>query len=88
MIAHELLVRVLERTSTDYLDEQFGPDTSLAEIADHILFSRDEEVLNAAADDYEAATRERHPGAIYGAIRRIQAAKVGAMLRARALPRR
>lgn len=84
MTARELLLEALRHTSTDYLDAHFGHDTSLDDIATHILTSRDEETLNSAADDYEAATREQHPGAIYGAIRRIRAYKVGAFLRVRA----
>lgn len=84
MTARELLIKVLQQTSTDYLDERFGFDADLGAIADEILTSRDEETLNSAADDYEALTRERNPGAIFGAIQRIRAYKVGAYLRARA----
>lgn len=84
MTARELLLAVLQRTPPNDLRPWFETGTPLEEIADHILTSRDEETLNSAADDYEAATRERYPGAIYGAIRRIRAYKVGAFLRARA----
>lgn len=38
-------------------------------------------ILRKAADDYERAEAERHPGAIHGAIRRIRAYKVGSRLR-------
>jgi hypothetical protein len=84
MTARELLLAALRQTPTGYLRHYFGDDATLEQIADHILASRDEETLNSAADDYEAATREQYPGAIYGAIRRMRAYKVGAFLRARA----
>jgi hypothetical protein len=84
MTAREKLVAVLEQAPLGDLWPLFEPGTSIEEIADRILTSRDEETLNSAADDYEAATREQYPGAIYGAIRRIRAYKVGAYLRARA----
>lgn len=83
MTARELLVAVLQRTPPGDLSPHFEPGTPVEEIADYILLSRDEETLNSAADDYEAATREQYPGPIYGAIRRIRAYKVGAFLRAR-----
>jgi hypothetical protein len=84
MTARELLIAVLQQTSTDFLDARFEFDAELGDIADEILTSRDEETLNSAADDYEALVREQHPGVIYGAICRIRAYKVGAFLRARA----
>ena len=84
MTARELLLDVLQQTPTGYLRYRFGPDATPEQVTGYILTSRDEETLNSAADDYEAATRERYPGAIYGAIRRIRAYKVGAFLRARA----
>ena len=84
MTARELLLAVLEKNPPGDLWPLFETGTSPEDIADHILTSRDEEALNSAADDYEAATREQYPGAIYGAIRRIRAYKVGAYLRARA----
>lgn len=84
MTARELLLTVLRQTPTGALNHYFGDDATPEQIADRILTSRDEETLNAAADDYEAATREQYPGFIYGAIRRIRAYKVGAFLRARA----
>jgi hypothetical protein len=82
--ARELLIAVLEQTPLGDLWPLFETGTPIEEIADRILTSRDEETLNSAADDYEAATREQYPGAIYGAIRRTRAYKVGAFLRARA----
>lgn len=84
MTARELLILVLQQTDRDFLDQHFEFDAEPGDIADEILSSRDEETLNSAADDYEAATREQYPGVIYGAIRRIRAYKVGAFLRARA----
>lgn len=84
MTARELLVAVLQQTSSDFLDDRFGHDAELDDIADRILCSRDEETLNSAADDYEARESEQYPGPVYGAIRRIRAYKVGAYLRARA----
>lgn len=84
MTARELLISVLQHTSTDFLDDRFGYDTELSDIADEILTSRDEETLHRAADTYEASEAEKYPGAIYGAIRRIRAYKVGAFLRAMA----
>lgn len=83
MTAHELLLSVLRKTDLASLRHRW-PDHTIEQIADDILTSRDEETLNSAADDYEAATREQHPGVIYGAIRRTRAYKVGAYLRARA----
>lgn len=83
MTARELLLTVLRKTDRASLAHRW-PDHTIEQIADDILASRDEETLNSAADDYEAATREQYPGAIYGAIRRIRAYKVGAFLRARA----
>ncbi len=83
MTARELLIAVLQQTSTDFLDDRFGYDAELGDIADNILTSRDEETLNSAADDYEAREAEQYPGVIYGAIRRIRAYKVGAYLRDR-----
>lgn len=82
--ARDLLIEVLLNTPRGYLDHTFGEDAGLDQIADHILTSRDEETLNAAADDYEDLIREQNPGVILGAIRRIRAYKVGAFLRARA----
>lgn len=84
MTARELLLAVLRQNPPSNLRPFFATDTPIEEIADHILTSRDEETLNSAADDYEAATREHYPGAIYGSIRRTRAYKVGAFLRARA----
>lgn len=84
MTARELLLLVLSQNPPGDLWPQFETGTSIQDIADHILTSRDEETLNSAADDYEAATREQYPGPIYGAIRRIRAYKVGTFLRARA----
>lgn len=84
MTSRELLIAVLEQTPLGDLWPLFQPGTSMQEIADTILTSRDEETLNSAADDYEAATREQYPGPIYGAIRRMRANEVGAFLRARA----
>jgi hypothetical protein len=83
MTARELLLTILRKTDRASLAHRW-PDATIEQIADDILASRDEETLNSAADDYEAATREQYPGAIYGAIRRIRAYKVGAFLRARA----
>lgn len=83
MTARELLISVLRKTDPDTLSHRW-PDHTIEQIADDILASRDEETLNSAADDYEAATREQYPGVIYGALRRIRAYKVGAYLRARA----
>lgn len=84
MTARELLIAVLEKNPPRDLWPLFETGTSIEDIADTILTSRDEETLNSAADDYEAATRERYPGALYGAIRRIRAYKIGDYLRARA----
>ena len=84
MTARELLLLVLAKNPPGDLWPTFETGTSLEDIADHILTSRDEETLNSAADDYEAATSEQYPGPIYGAIRRMRAYKVGAFLRARA----
>jgi hypothetical protein len=81
--SRELLLAVLQAPASD-LRPYFDADATPEQIADHILTSRDEETLNAAADDYEDLTREQYPGPIYGAIRRIRAYKVGAYLRARA----
>ncbi len=83
MTARELLISILRKTDQPALAQRW-PDYTIEQIADHILTSRDEETLNSAADDYEAATREQYPGAIYGSIRRTRAYKVGAFLRARA----
>lgn len=84
MTARELLIIVIQQTRPADLWPYFENEATPEQIADHILTSRDEETLNSAADDYEAATREQYPGPIYGAIRRIRAYKVGAFLRARA----
>ncbi|MFF6844712.1 hypothetical protein ACFY8X_38980 [Streptomyces tanashiensis] len=81
MTPRELLLGVLAHTSTDYLDERFGMDEELRDIADYILSSCNEDILNKAADTYEREQAEQYPGAIYGAIRRIRAYKVGAWLR-------
>ncbi|MEU2402784.1 hypothetical protein ABZ609_00360 [Streptomyces rubiginosohelvolus] len=78
-----LLIDVLGHTSSDYLDAHW-PDQDLTQIADRILTSRDEETLHRAADEYERDQAAQYPGAIYGAIRRIRAYKVGAYLRAKA----
>ncbi|MEU5322962.1 hypothetical protein AB0G67_40360 [Streptomyces sp. NPDC021056] len=83
MTARELLMSVLRKTDRASLKHRW-PDQTIEQIADEILTSRDEETLNSAADDYEAATREQNPGPILGAIRRIRAYKAGAFLRARA----
>jgi hypothetical protein len=83
MTARELLLSVLRKTDLASLRHRW-PDQTIEQIADDILTSRDEETLNSAADDYEAATSEQYPGAIYGSIRRTRAYKVGAYLRARA----
>jgi hypothetical protein len=82
--ARELLILVLSKNPPGDLWPNFETGTSIEDIADHILTSRDEETLHSAADDYEAATREQYPGALYGSIRRTRAYKVGAFLRARA----
>lgn len=84
MTARELLLVVLQKNPPADLRPLFETGTPIEEIADRILTSRDEETLNSAADDYEAATSEQYPGAIYGAIRRTRAYKVGTFLRARA----
>ncbi|MGW2384452.1 hypothetical protein [Streptomyces sp. NPDC001658] len=84
MTARELLIIVVQQTRTADLCPYFENDATPEQIADHILTSRDEETLNSAADDYEAATSEQNPGPILGAIRRMRAYKVGAFLRARA----
>lgn len=84
MTARELLIQILHQTDRITLTQRWGPEATVEAIADDILTSHDEETLHAAADDYEALTREQHPGVIYGAIRRIRSYKVGAYLRARA----
>lgn len=84
MTARELLIAVLKKNQPGDLWPLFETGTSIEDIANTILTSRDEETLNSAADDYEAATREQYPGPIYGAIRRMRANEVGAFLRARA----
>ncbi|MFD9443371.1 hypothetical protein [Streptomyces sp. NPDC060001] len=84
MTARELLIQILHQTDRVILTQRWGPEATVEAIADDILTGRDEETLHSAADDYEALTREQHPGIIYGAIRRIRAYKVGAYLRARA----
>lgn len=84
MTARELLILVVQQTRTADLWPYFENEATPEQIADHILTSRDEETLNSAANDYEALTREQNPGAIFGAIQRIRAYKVGAYLRARA----
>jgi hypothetical protein len=83
--ARSVLVDALNHTSSDYLDHHFGHDHDLEQIADIILTSRDEETLYRAADEYERDQADQHPGAIYGAIRRIRSFKVGAYLRAMAV---
>ncbi|MEW2266944.1 hypothetical protein [Streptomyces sp. NPDC047868] len=84
MTARELLIAVLQKNPPGDLWPLIETGTSIEDIADLILTSRDEETLHSAADDYEALTSQQHPGVIYGAIRRIRAYKVGAFLRARA----
>lgn len=81
MTPRELLIDVLAHTSSDYLDANFAVDEDLGDIADYILRSCNEDILNKAADAYERDQAEQHPGPIYGAFRRIRAYKVGAFLR-------
>lgn len=81
MTPRELLLDVLAHTSSDYLGDRFGMDQGLDGIAKYILSSCNEDILNKAADTYEREQAEQYPGAIYGAIRRIRAYKVGAWIR-------